>query len=184
MEILKREIVFESPYLTALKVTYRMRPDGSIKKWYGVARPSSVIVGVITKNEELILVRQPRVLVGANTVELPAGLRDIPGEPVLVTAERELLEETGYKAYGFEVLADSLLGSPGASADTVSLVVALDAEKVSEPEDNECTEPFLIPLSETTEWFRKNAKKENINFKDYCALSLIQEWYKQKRERV
>ena len=60
------------------------------------------------------MIRQYRHPAGAMLWEIPAGLRDVAGEPLLETARRELLEEAGYQAADWHVLTD-YLSSPGIS---------------------------------------------------------------------
>jgi len=52
----------------------------------------------------LVMERQYRYPIGEVMLEFPAGKLD-PGEDHLVTAQRELLEETGYRAAKWEWLA-------------------------------------------------------------------------------
>lgn len=53
---------------------------------------------------ETVLVRQYRPAIDRWLLEIPAGLRDKPGEEPQATASRELIEETGYEAEQFELL--------------------------------------------------------------------------------
>jgi 8-oxo-dGTP pyrophosphatase MutT (NUDIX family) len=57
-------------------------------------------VGIVAHDErDLLLVRQPRPAVGdPDALEIPAGKLDVPGEPPLDTARRELAEEIGFAA--------------------------------------------------------------------------------------
>jgi 8-oxo-dGTP pyrophosphatase MutT (NUDIX family) len=70
-----------------------LRPDG-MPGIYGVVevRCPSVFVVALTDAEEVVLVTIDRHTVG-RSIEVPAGGTD--GEPALVAAQRELLEETG-----------------------------------------------------------------------------------------
>lgn len=60
------------------------------------------VVGIValTDDDELIFVEQPRVPVGRQVIELPAGLAgdlaDAADEPMIAAARRELFEETGF----------------------------------------------------------------------------------------
>jgi ADP-ribose pyrophosphatase len=62
----------------------------------------------------VLLVRQYRAAVEMELLELPAGKRDVPGEPTEVTAARELEEEVGRKAGSLELLG-KFYNSPGFS---------------------------------------------------------------------
>jgi len=105
--------------------------------WSFVERPNVsgvVIVAAVTKNDRVLFVEQHRPPIGTSCIELPAGLAgDEPGtenEPTARAADRELQEETGYKAGVLRHAADCLI-SPGMTTESVSLYVAWDLEKVS-----------------------------------------------------
>ena len=74
-----------------------------------------VVILAVTDANELVLVEQHRVPVGASVIELPAGLAgDLPDardEDFREAARRELLEETGYEAENIEFLCE---GPPSA----------------------------------------------------------------------
>jgi ADP-ribose pyrophosphatase len=70
------------------------------------------------------LTRQPREVVGARaSLEVPAGKLDVPGEPPLQTAKRELAEEIGKHAAGWEEIK-AFYTSPGFSDERVWLFLA------------------------------------------------------------
>jgi ADP-ribose pyrophosphatase len=72
-------------------------PNGHISQREYVTHPGAVVVVPILPNGNVILERQFRYPLHQVFVELPAGKIDM-GEDVLVTGQRELLEETGYSA--------------------------------------------------------------------------------------
>ena len=79
--------------------------------------------------------------------EIPAGLRDVSGEPPWATARRELLEEAGYRARDWRVLADYYT-SPGFSTERLRVFLARDLEFVPEAERDfvpEAEEAQLVP---------------------------------------
>lgn len=65
-------------------------------RYYRIAAPSWVNVFAVTPQKKVILVRQPRVGMMQNTLELPGGNMD-EGEAPELAAARELEEETGYR---------------------------------------------------------------------------------------
>jgi 8-oxo-dGTP pyrophosphatase MutT (NUDIX family) len=77
----------------------------------------------------VLMIRQYRHPVAHRLWELPAGLRDVSGEPPLVTAERELLEETGYRARDWQILID-YYSSPGISTEWIRVFLARDLAAV------------------------------------------------------
>jgi ADP-ribose pyrophosphatase len=72
-------------------------PDGSQATREYVVHPGAVAIVPLLDDGRLVLERQFRYPVGRVLLEIPAGKID-PGEDTLACAQRELLEETGYRA--------------------------------------------------------------------------------------
>jgi ADP-ribose pyrophosphatase len=70
-------------------------PDGGESKRIVVTHVGAVNIIALTEAKELLLVRQYRYPLGIETIETPAGKLE-PDEAPIVTAKRELEEETGY----------------------------------------------------------------------------------------
>lgn len=88
--------VYEGKLLHVHRDEVRL-PDGKSSFREYIRHPGAVVVLPITDSGELILERQHRYPLGRDFIEVPAGKID-PGEQTLACAQRELLEETGYKA--------------------------------------------------------------------------------------
>ncbi len=92
---------------------------------------SAAVILAITDDGEAVFVEQHRPALGANAIELPAGLvgdADGPGESARVAAERELFEETGFVARNWKELGE-FASSPGTSAETFHLFLATGLER-------------------------------------------------------
>ncbi len=87
----------------------------------------------LDSGDRVLMIRQYRHPVGRLLWEIPAGLRDVAGEPLHVTAERELLEESGYRAAWWRVLTDSY-SSPGISTERLRIFLARGLTEVPEAE--------------------------------------------------
>ena len=95
-----------------------------------VSGMSAAVILAITDEGEVVLVEQHRPALGAPAIEFPAGLigdEDGAGESPRATAERELLEETGYAARNWRALGE-FATSPGMSAETFHLFLATGLE--------------------------------------------------------
>jgi 8-oxo-dGTP pyrophosphatase MutT (NUDIX family) len=92
-------------------------------------------VGVVAIDDvgRVVLIRQYRHPVRRLLWELPAGLRDVGGEPLVTTAGRELAEETDLLAGRFDLLVD-LHTSPGFADETIRLFLARDLSPVPDAE--------------------------------------------------
>jgi 8-oxo-dGDP phosphatase len=108
--------------------TVRM-PGGQTADREIVEHPGAVAVLGMDESGRVLMIRQYRHPVGRLLWEIPAGLRDKPGEPLLAAAERELLEETGYRAAGWRVLGD-FFTSPGFSTERIRIFLATGLTRV------------------------------------------------------
>jgi ADP-ribose pyrophosphatase len=98
-------------------------PDGELVSREVVEHPGAVAVVAMDDRDRVLLIRQYRHPAAATLWEIPAGLRDVAGEPLVETARRELLEEAGCRAADWRVLAD-YLPSPGISTERLRVFLA------------------------------------------------------------
>jgi ADP-ribose pyrophosphatase len=119
-----------------------------IENGYEIAEtPDAVAVVAIDAEGRVVLVRQRRPAVGADVLELPAGLID-DGEEPLATAKRELREETGLRGGSWRELA-SFWTSPGFVNERVTVFAAHELEEGEpEPDEGEELELVRVPLVE------------------------------------
>lgn len=120
----REEIVWQGRFITA-------KTKG---KWEYVSRARGIKAAVILAVDQghVLLVEQFRVPLGANCLELPAGLigDETEGEAVELAAARELEEETGYRPSRIDVLGE-FFSSPGMVSESFYFVRAHGLEKVS-----------------------------------------------------
>lgn len=105
--------------------------------------------GIVALNEkgEVALVRQFRYAVGRELVEIPAGKVE-PGENPLHTAQRELEEETGYKAAHFKEFGQAL-PTVGYCTETIYIYLAWGLTFTQQHLDaDEFVDVFWLPLAD------------------------------------
>lgn len=147
--------------------------------WEYVRRKNTsgvVIIVALTPDDELILVEQYRVPVGASVIELPAGLAgDVSGregEALAEAASRELEEETGFRAGAFEELTAGPVSS-GLSSETVTFFRARDLTRVGAGggDESESIVVHLVPLEEVPAWLAERRRQGRlVDPKVYSAL--------------
>lgn len=136
--------------VVALRRDQVTMPGGSSAWRDVVEHPGSVAVVALDAQDAVVVVRQYRHPVGRALDELPAGILDVPGEPALRTAQRELAEEAGLAAGRWDVLVD-LLTSPGMTSEASRIFLARDLREVDrdvqEHEESELT-CCRVPLAD------------------------------------
>lgn len=98
----------------------------------------------ITEDGQVVLVRQHRVGIGAETLEIPGGMAD-PGEDPRVAAARELREETGYTGGTWESLG-WVWSNPAIQDNRTWLYVARGV-RLTGPRDLDPTERIQVELA-------------------------------------
>jgi ADP-ribose pyrophosphatase len=129
-------------------------PNGESFRRDIVRSPGAVgVVPLVFDPEGLpsvVLVRQYRPPYQRNLIEIPAGMRDVPGEPPAETGRRELIEEAGLDAGEMVHLLD-MIPSPGMTDSVCSIFLATECSPVEHkrhgPEEEEM-ELLHLPLED------------------------------------
>jgi ADP-ribose pyrophosphatase len=100
---LTSKLVYDGHLLKVREDSVRL-PDGKTARREWVQHPGAVIIIPLLDENTLIMERQFRYPLGRHFYELPAGKIE-PGEEPLATAQRELIEECGYRAGSWRHLA-------------------------------------------------------------------------------
>jgi len=93
---LSSETVYRGAFLELRRDRVRL-PDGQESGREYVVHPGAVMVVPLLDEAHVVVERQYRYPLQRAMIEFPAGKRD-PGETALHCAQRELAEETGYRA--------------------------------------------------------------------------------------
>jgi 8-oxo-dGTP pyrophosphatase MutT (NUDIX family) len=96
--ILKREPVEDFKLFQIQRKQVRSPRTGETREAQAIQFADWVLILALTADEEIVMVRQYRHGIERVCLELPGGLVDSSDDSPAVSAQRELLEETGYKA--------------------------------------------------------------------------------------
>jgi 8-oxo-dGTP pyrophosphatase MutT (NUDIX family) len=137
-ETVSRTVRYAGPIFTVYTDQVTMSGGGTAGRDI-VENKGAVGVVAIDDAGRVALIKQYRHPVHRRLWELPAGLRDVSGEAMVVAAGRELAEETDLRAGRFDLLID-LHTSPGFSDEMIRLFLARDLSPVPEAERHERTD--------------------------------------------
>jgi len=121
-----------------------------------VVHPGAVAIVALDEDDQVLLVAQYRHPVGYRLLEIPAGLLDVPDEPMNGAAARELYEEGHVRATDWRILAD-VFATPGMSTESIRIYLARELTSVAEAQrhngdDEEADMPVVwAPLSDVVD---------------------------------
>jgi 8-oxo-dGTP pyrophosphatase MutT (NUDIX family) len=129
-KILRSEYISRRPWMTARRDEVQL-PDGRIIPEYWVLEfPDWVNVIALTKDGDMVMVRQYRHALGLTEYELCAGVME-EGESPLEAAKRELLEETGFGGGKWTEFM-SICANPSNHTNLAHTYLAVGVERVCE----------------------------------------------------
>jgi 8-oxo-dGTP pyrophosphatase MutT (NUDIX family) len=148
-ERIATETIHEGRIVTVVDDTFRYADGKTAKR--ELVRTTGAVAIVAVDDEHVWLVRQPREAVNdPDSLEVPAGRRDVDGEPPLETAQRELAEEIGLQAARWTFLK-AYRSSVGFTDEAVQLYLAEDlspAEGEHDSGEDERIEIVKWPLAD------------------------------------
>lgn len=146
------ELIYNGGFLEVRKDRVRL-PDGSTSSREYLTHPGAVVMLALLDNGNLLMERQYRYPPRQEFIELPAGKID-KGEDILVTAQRELLEETGYVAREWMHLTTAF-PCIGYSDERLEYFIARGLTyRGSKLDEGEFLEVFELSLRDAIEWIR------------------------------
>ena len=141
--------------------------DGSKSIRIVVEHPGGVVIVAQKTPDTVLMVKQFRYPIKQTALELPAGKLE-KGEEPFPAAQRELEEETGYRAKTWKSLG-YINTTPGFCDEKLYLYFASDLEFVGEhPDDGEIIEAHEYKIDEI---FDKIKTGEINDSKTICALT-------------
>jgi ADP-ribose pyrophosphatase len=134
-------------------------PDGQLATREYIEHQGAVLIIPMLDASTVVLERQYRYPVRQHCIELPAGKKE-RGEAPLLTAQRELKEETGYEANNWQTLG-SLLPCIGYADEQIEFFVARDLRFTGIARDEgEFLDVFTLSLVEAITWIMSGKIKD------------------------
>ncbi|MDL2305382.1 NUDIX hydrolase [Bacteroides sp. OttesenSCG-928-D19] len=163
-KVLSSDYLFNRPWLTVRRESVQL-PNGNINsEYYVLEYPEWVNVLAITKEHEFVFIRQYRHGIGDTYYELCAGVCEADDDSPLQSAQRELLEETGYGGgHWKEYMVIS--ANPGSQTNLTHCFLATDVEKISDQqlEDTEDLTIHLLSLDEVKQLLFDDQIKQSLH---------------------
>jgi ADP-ribose pyrophosphatase len=129
------ELIEPQVFIRSRKFTFeinRLRlPNGSEGDWSCIRHPGGALAVPVTPDGDLVLVKQYRFALQGRLLEFPAGTVEAHEDPAQ-TIQREIEEETGYRAHRWTNLGQFPL-CPGYSDELIYAYLARDLERLTQP---------------------------------------------------
>ena len=150
-KILSSEIFYEGRVVKSLRKDSVMLPDGMVSDREIVEHDPAVVILPFISPSEILLIKQYRHSVKEVLIECPAGVKE-SGETDLESAQRELMEETGFTAKRWQAVG-KIYPAPGFCNEMLSLFFAMDLiEGQKKLDDDERIESFSVPIETFFNW--------------------------------
>ncbi|MDH4284832.1 MAG: NUDIX hydrolase [Gallionellaceae bacterium] len=146
-------VVYDGNFISVRKDN-ALLPDGSVRTREYITHPGAVAVLALLDNGNLLMERQFRYAPQQEFIEIPAGKID-RGEDILLCAQRELLEETGYVAAEWMHLTTAWPCIGYADEQIIYYLARGLTHQGSQLDDGEFLEVFELPLKDALDWVRQ-----------------------------
>lgn len=163
-KVLKSEYLHHKPWLTVRTEQVELPNGNQIPEYFVFEYPDWINVIAITKEHQFVFVNQYRHGLGETSYELCAGVCEKEDASPLVSAQRELLEETGYgKGHWQEYM--SISANPGTHTNLTHCFLATDVEPVAEQhlEETEDLSVHLLTLDDVKDLLCRDEIKQAIH---------------------
>lgn len=138
-------------------------PDGKMAQREIVRHAGASAVIPFKEDGRMVLVKQYRKAIDQLSIEIPAGLKDDGDESGLVTAKRELEEETGYQADEWAFVT-SFYSTPGFTDEYLEIYEANGLKKVETPlamDEDETIELIEVTFDEAWDLYEQKLLRDS-----------------------
>jgi ADP-ribose pyrophosphatase len=147
-QVLQPKLFYQSRKFS-FEVNQLRLPNGAEGEWACVRHPGGAVAVPVTAEGQLVLLRQYRFAVQGRILEFPAGTIEAQETPE-ATIEREICEETGYRAHRWQKLGEVVL-APGYSDEIIYVFLAQDLERLAAPPPQDLDEDMETVLMSPAE---------------------------------
>lgn len=172
-QLLKHRLFYEGKKFNFEVSRFRL-PNQSVGDWECIRHPGGAMAVPITADNQFVLVRQYRFALQARLLEFPAGTVEV-GEQPLVTIQREIEEETGYKASTWKSLG-KFPNAPGYSDEIIYAYLATDLEKLPGGPRLEEDEDLEVLLMDAETLDKEISSGAAIDAKSIAAFYMARSW--------
>jgi len=170
-QLLKQRLLFQGRKFN-FEVNHLRLPNHVEGDWECIRHPGGALAVPVTKDDQLILVEQYRIPVQGRLLEFPAGTVEAHEDP-LTTIQREIEEETGYRAHTWQELGKFPL-APGYSDAIIYAFLAQDLEKLSMPPQQDEDEDIKVVLMSPEELTQAILAGDPVDAKSISSFFLAQ----------
>lgn len=159
---LKSEYLIRRPWLTARRDVVQL-PNGIVNdEFYVLEYPDWVNVIAITGDGKFVFIRQYRYGLDLDSVELCAGVAE-PGEKPVESAQRELLQETGYGGGSWKEIM-TIGQNPSTCNNWTHCFVATGVERLSDQrlDPTEDIDVVLLSREQVLEMMMRDQLKQAL----------------------
>lgn len=166
------KVMYDNPWIK-VREDEVIQPTGN-KGIYGVVEFKKVAVAILPLDEEnnTWIVGQYRYPHDTYEWEIPEGGSECNEDP-LITAQRELLEETGLIANQYEKILDMQLSNSTTNEVSVSFIARGIRVVENNPEDTEVLQIKKIPFKQLVEMVYNNEIKDALSIATVLKANLI-----------
>jgi ADP-ribose pyrophosphatase len=175
-KVLSSEYIHKDTWLTARKESVQMPSGHVIEPYYVLDYPNWVNTIAITKDGKFVFVKQYRHGLRSVNFELCAGMAEKTDPSPMVSAKRELLEETGYgNGTWSQYMVQSANPSTHSNLNYCFLAVGVEKIQEQELEDSEDISVHLLSAQQV-----KQLLDENKIMQSLMAAPLWKYFYENK----
>ncbi len=174
-QLLKQRLVYQGRKFN-FEVSSLRLPNNSEGEWECIRHPGGALAVPVTPEGKLVLVRQYRFALQGRLLEFPAGTVERHEDPEK-TIQREIEEETGYRANKWQKLGEFPV-APGYSDELIYAFLAQDLEKLEAPPSQDADEDIETVLMTPQELEEAILAGESIDAKSISSFFLARPFLK------